>query len=142
MLTVQTPDKNKETIQRFYKECLNTGNTDILPLFIAGDYTGLYKGKAVHGPAGYAETVREILTGFPDIHFTLQTLIAEGDMVVTQWTSEGTHLHTAFGIPATGKKVINKAVTVYKLRNGKIIENEVYSDRLGVLQQIGAIPKL
>ncbi|MGS2738585.1 ester cyclase [Sinomicrobium sp. M5D2P17] len=142
MPAMYTPDKNKEIIQRFYKECLNTGNTDILPEFVSGDYTGLYKGKNLYGPAGYAETVKEIFTGFPDIHFTIETLIAEGDRIVIQWTSEGTHRHTAFGIPATGKKVTNKAVTVYKLRDGKIIENQVYPDRLGVLQQIGAIPKL
>ncbi|MGS2764756.1 ester cyclase [Sinomicrobium sp. M5D2P9] len=142
MRVMPTPDKNKEVIERFYKECLNTGNTDILALFVSEDYTGLHKGKKVYGPAGYAETVKEILMGFPDIHFTIEALIAEGDMVVIQWISEGTHRHTAFGTPATGKKVINKAVTVYKLRDGKIMENQVYPDRLGVLQQIGAMPKL
>ncbi|MBC9794725.1 ester cyclase [Sinomicrobium weinanense] len=134
--------KNKETIYKLYIDCLNTGNLDILDQIISEDYTTDYKGKKVQGPSGYAETVKGVLQGFPDIKFTIEGMIAENDMISVQWTFEGTHNGSFFGYPASGKKVINRAVAVFRLEDGKIVQNRVYPDRLGILQQIGVIPDL
>lgn len=140
MNTTQT-EKNKEVIRKLYTECLNTGNLALLDQIISEDYVTDYKGRIVHGPEGYAVTVREVLKGFPDIRFSLEGLIAEGNMVTARWKSEGTHKNTFFGFPASGKRVVNRAAAVYELKNGKVVKNHVYPDRLGVLQQIGAIPE-
>ena len=56
---------------------------------------------------------------FPDIHFTIDTMIAEGDKVVTQWTARGTHKGIFKGIPATGKKVTITAIDIDRIVNGK-----------------------
>jgi steroid delta-isomerase-like uncharacterized protein len=60
--------------------------------------------------------------GFPDLHFTAQALIAEGDQVVLWWTLEGTHRGTYAGIPATGKKIEWTAVDLYTVVGGRIAD--------------------
>lgn len=141
-MTITQPQKNKETIRKLYMDCLNTGDLNVLHQLISEDYIVDYKGRKVQGPSGYAETVKEVLQGFPDIRFTIGGMVAENDMITVQWTSEGTHKGSFFGFPASGKKVINQAVAIYRLRDGKIVHNRVYPDRLGVLQQIGAMSGL
>ena len=61
-------------------------------------------------------------TGFPDLQFSVQELIAEGDKVVLWWTLHGTHLGTYADVPATGKKVEWTAVDFYTIVNGKIAD--------------------
>lgn len=140
-LPAQTPEKNKETVRKLYEDCLNTGNLELLNQFISEDYVADIRGKKIRGPSGFTETVREILHGFPDIRFTVEDLIAEGDMVVVKWTSQGTHTGSFMVFPASGKQVANHAVAIYQFRDNKIIQSSVYPDRLGVLQQIGLIPR-
>jgi steroid delta-isomerase-like uncharacterized protein len=78
--------------------------------------------------------------GFPDIQWTLEELIAEGDKVAARFTMRGTHNGPFFGVPPTGKKIAVKAMNFYRITNGKIVEEHGQPDLLGLLQQIGAAP--
>jgi predicted ester cyclase len=78
--------------------------------------------------------------GFPDIQWTLEEMVAEGDKVAARFTMRGTHLGIFFGTPSTGKKIAVQAMNIYRLSGGQIIEETGQPDLLGLLQQIGAVP--
>jgi len=66
--------------------------------------------------------------------------VAEGDKVVARWTSFGTHNGDFMGISPTGKQVTTSGITIFRLQDGKIVEEWSESDMLGMLQQVGALP--
>jgi steroid delta-isomerase-like uncharacterized protein len=77
---------------------------------------------------------------FPDVHFTIDEQIAEGDKVVTRWTGHGTHKGELAGIPATGKSATVTGMGVDRIVNGKIVESWGIFDQFGMMQQLGVIP--
>ena len=79
-------------------------------------------------------------SGFPDIQWTLEDLITEGDKVAARFTMRGTHNGQFFGAPTTGKVIMVQAINFYRLANEQIIEEYGQPDMLGILRQIGAIP--
>jgi steroid delta-isomerase-like uncharacterized protein len=78
--------------------------------------------------------------GFPDIQWTLEELIVEGDRVAARFTMRGTHLGSFLGVPPSGKTIEVKAVNFYRFADGQIVEEHGQPDLLGLLQQIGAVP--
>ncbi len=94
----------------------------------------------VRGPEAEKQLVTMYLTAFPDLHFTIEDLIAEGDTVVARLQVQGTHKGELLGIPPTDKGVTLTAIEIYRLADGKIVEQWVVVDTLGLLQQLGAIP--
>jgi steroid delta-isomerase-like uncharacterized protein len=78
-------------------------------------------------------------SAFPDLHLTLNDLVAEGDKVAF-WTANCTHKGEFMGIPATGKRIEFKGIDVYRIADGKIAEVWASGDYLGMMQQLGAIP--
>jgi len=92
------------------------------------------------GPHGYMEILGMMRSGFPDIQWTLEEMIAENDTVAARFIMRGTHQATFFGVPASGKKIQAQAVNFYRFSNGKIVEERAQPDLLALLQQIGAIP--
>ena len=79
-------------------------------------------------------------SGFPEIQWTLDEMIAEGDRVAARFTMRGTHQGTFFGVPPTGKKIAVTAMNFYRLSGGQFIEERGQPDLLALMQQIGAIP--
>lgn len=81
-------------------------------------------------------------TGFPDVKFTIEDQIAEGDLVVTRITVNATHKGVFQGIPATNKKITVTGIGTHRIVNGKIVEEWAEFDALGMLKQIGAVPEM
>jgi len=79
---------------------------------------------------------------FPDGHYSVDDLIAEGDKVVLRWTFHATHKGEFLGPAATGKPVTIMGVTTNRIAGGKIDEGWVSADNLGFLQQVGAAPQI
>jgi len=90
------------------------------------------------------DVVRQLIVNFhnafPDLKFTLEDEIAEGDKVVHRWAMEGTHKGPLMGIPATGKYAAWTGITIVRFVDGKIVERWANVDILAVLQQLGVIP--
>jgi predicted ester cyclase len=80
------------------------------------------------------------LTAFPDLHFTVEDIIAEGDKVVTRLTCRGTQQGAFMGIPPTGKQATVTAIDINRFAGGKSVEHWLNMDTLGLLQQLGVIP--
>ena len=131
-------DQNKATIHKLYEEILNEGQWERLAPIIAEDYVGVNNQK---GPAAFAATIKGLRQGFPDIKWTVEDLVAEGDKVVVRWSWQGTHSNTFTGFQPTHKSLNNHAIAIYQFRDNQIIQTWLESDRLGFLQQIGVIPQ-
>lgn len=131
-------EQNKQTVRSLYEESLNKGNLSILGQFVGEDYTGP---RGEKGVAGFAANLGPLLHAFPDIHYELTELVAEGNKVVVNWKWAGTHRQEFNHIPATHQKVINTAIAVYELKDGKITGAQLQTDRLGFLQQLNVLPE-
>ena len=94
----------------------------------------------VVGPQAERQYIADNLTAFPDLRFEIEQLIAEGDLVAARYLVQGTHRGEFFGIPGTGRQVTIQAVESYRLAGGKLAEQWVVMDALGLLQQLGAVP--
>lgn len=93
------------------------------------------------GPEGTKQFISVYRKAFPDVQFTIDEQIAEGDKVVTRWTAHGTHKGELAGIPPTGKSATVTGIEVSRIVNGKIVESWGIFDQFGMMQQLGVIPK-
>ena len=133
----------KTLVRRFFEEVWNQGNLDVLDEIIASDYDPHplpNDSDFGRGPAGQKQFVNQYRLAFPDTHFTVEAQLAEGDVVATRWTADGTHTGDLMGIPASRQQVTVTGMTINRIANGKLSEGWANFDQLGLLQQIGAIP--
>lgn len=130
---------NVDVVRRVYEDCINPGRLDRLDALVAPEYEGP---NGERGAAGFATTIQALRAAFPDIRFALEELFGAGDKVCVRWTWRGTHQATFMGFPPTGKAVANSAIGVYQLREGRIVRAWLMTDRVGFLQQVGAIPSV
>ena len=76
---------------------------------------------------------------YPDTHYTIDDMLAEGDKVVSRWTAHGTHQGVLMGIPATGKQVTVTGITIDRIVDDQVVESWSIFDALGMLQQLGVV---
>lgn len=86
------------------------------------------------------QTAIPFLNAFPDWQGTVEDVIAEGDRVMNRWTGHGTHKGDMMGIPATLKPVKLSGITIFRVADGKIVEEWTHMDTLGLMQQLGVVP--
>ena len=79
------------------------------------------------------------LAAFPDVNYSVEDILAEGDKVAVRFTMRATHKGTFMGAPATGKQIAVKGVEIDKIVEGKIVETWDYLDSAGMMTQIGLI---
>jgi steroid delta-isomerase-like uncharacterized protein len=136
-------ETNKTLSRRFFEEVFGKGKLNLLDELIAKDHINSGPSALPGLPAG-SEGTKQLVTvyrnAFPDLHFTIDEQIAEGDKVVTRWSVQGTHKGELAGIPATGKSSTVTGVTVDRIENGKIAETWGIFDQFGMMQQLGVIP--
>jgi steroid delta-isomerase-like uncharacterized protein len=89
----------------------------------------------------YMQFMSSLSDAFPDTKYTVDDMIAEGDKVVVRYNLTGTHKGVFQGIPPTGKQMTVKGVNVYRVEGGRLAEAWNFVDFLGMMQQLGVIPK-
>lgn len=136
-----TSEANKLTMQKFV-EFINTASEALADELISTEAIFHVPGRPepMQGPAGYLAIIGMMREGFPDIQWTLEEMVAESDKVAARFTMRGTHQGPFFGVAPTGKKITVQAMNLYRLSNGKFVEERGQPDMLGLLQQIGAAP--
>jgi steroid delta-isomerase-like uncharacterized protein len=117
-------------------------NWDILDEVYAADLVWHEPDQDVRGIEEARQFVSMYLSAFPDLHATVEDVIAEGDKVVTRWTIRGTHQGEIeeFG-PPTGKQIEIKGITIHRIEGGKIVEEWSRYDILSIMQQLGLAPE-
>lgn len=139
-------EQNRTVVQRFYEELWNGRQINLVHELIATDCvthqlrSGAELTGAPRGPEDVKHHIREWLIGFPDLRFTVEQVICEGDMVMTRSVMEGTHTGAWLGLAPTGKQLSIRMMVIQRIENGKIAEDWVLVESLGLLQQLGLIP--
>jgi steroid delta-isomerase-like uncharacterized protein len=139
--TVATTQANRQFMQRFV-QFINTADVKLAAALVSSKATFFVPGRKdpVSGPAGYLEIINMMRSGFPDIQWTLEETIVEGDNIVARYTMRGTHQGAFMGVPPTGKQIAVQALNIYRMSKGQILEELGQPDLLGLLQQIGGLP--
>ncbi len=134
---------NKDLVRRGYAELVNEGNFSHLEEFIHEDYVDHTQPPGwPTDRAGLQQQLQYFRSAFPDIHVTLEEMVAEGDLVMFRQTMRGTHQGEFFGIPPTGNPVEMTGTHLFRLKDGKLVEHRANNDDLGMLRQLGAIPSV
>jgi steroid delta-isomerase-like uncharacterized protein len=134
-------EANKAVIRRFVEEVQNRKNWDVFDELNAEDFVNHSAPPGVPSDrAGGKMFLSSFMSAFPDCHFTIDDMIAEGDQVVTKKTFTGTHTAELNGVPATGNRVTLQFVDIMRVRDGQIVEHWLCMDQLAFMQQLGVAP--
>ena len=128
---------NKQKVETLF-ETFNRGDLAPIDELVGPSYVGA---QGDRGPAGFKAVVVGLRAAFPDQRYTLDEVVAEDDKVAVRWHWTGTHEGPFRAFPATGKAVTNTGAGVFRLDGGKIVAASLETDRLGFLEQIGAVPE-
>ncbi len=93
----------------------------------------------LHGVEAMKSFAAEFRRAFPDFHDSIDIQVAEDDLVVTRFTSKGTHRGTFMGVEPTNKELVWTGISIDRITGGKIVESWANWDMMGMMQQLGAI---
>lgn len=135
-------EANKQIVRRFAEEVWNQGNLDVLDEIMAPNAAAFVAGAppVPPGPEGNRAFIAAFREAFPDIHYQVHDLVAEGDQVAASWTFEATHQGEFQGFPPTGNRVTVHGASFFRIENGQIVSNWVTLDTVALLQGVGALP--
>ncbi len=138
---MSTEEANKASFRRAYEELFNQGNLSLVEELIAPDFLNHEAPPGSNrGPESMRQLIRMLRTAFPDLHFTIEELVAEGDTVAGRVIMSGTHQGTFQGMPPTGRSFRQAQMHFVRFRDGKGVEHRAVRDDLGLMQQLGVIP--
>ena len=92
------------------------------------------------GLEGYITIIGMMRSGFSDIQWTIDDLVLEENKVAALFTMKGTHDGAFYGVLPTGKSINVRAINIYHLSDGKIVNEYGQPDLMGLMMQIGALP--
>ena len=130
--------ENKASASRFLEEVINRGNVSVVDELSGANFVDH---QAPPGVPPTNEGIKTFITmfraAFPDLHYTLEDSIAEGDRVVQRTTAHGTMKGDFMGMPASGKSATWSEIHITRYENGKAIEHWAVVDQLAMLAQLG-----
>ncbi len=130
--------ENLEVVHR-WASLVNSGDIDAAVGCLADDFAGYFTGMAepVRGPEGFKGMYQAFIQpSFPDQHITIEKELAVGDRVAAQVSWTATHQGAFLGIPPTGKKILVAGTGIFRVADGKIAEEWMQEDFLGIYQQL------
>lgn len=138
-------EENKALVRRLFEELASKGDLAVAdeitaPDFVPHDLASFFE--EATGPEGVKQLVVGLRAAFPDLHMTMEDIIAEGDKVVIRYTARGTHKGEFQGLAPTGKRVAWAGINIYRVAGGKAVETWKLGDNLGLMQQLGVIPPM
>lgn len=138
-----TPQEQAKAIyQRMVDDVVNQGKFDVVDELFSPEYVD--HAAPPGAPAGL-EGVKAIFGmfrgAFPDVKFTIDEMVAEGDIVATRVHGEGTQNGPFMGVPPSGKHAVWRSVGFFRVKDGKIVEHWGIPDLFGLMIQLGIIPE-
>jgi predicted ester cyclase len=121
---------NKAIARRYFDEILNKGSAAAIDAIVAPDVVFRNPPAVVKGMADFRKLVASLRGAFPDLHFTLEDELAEGNKVATRWVMRGTQ---------GTRKMDVSGMDIFLIENGKIKEIWVNMDSLAQAQQMGTV---
>ncbi len=134
-------EANKALVRRLIEEDLNRGDPAVADEIVAEDFVDHTNPPGLqHGRESHKQVVALFHAAFPDVTWTIEDMLAEGDTVVTRKLFRGTHHGRLMGIPPTGKPVAIGLIDMIRVVDGQVVDHWNAVDNLGLLQQLGVIP--
>ena len=132
---------NSTIVRRFIEETINRGQIDSAVRFAWEDVVEQvpFPGQGP-GLEGLKDVLRGMRAAFPDLYFSIEEQIAEGDKVLTRFEWTGTHRGEFLGVPATGRCVKVWGMVIDRLQSGRIKDTRIIMDMLGLMMQLGVFP--
>jgi steroid delta-isomerase-like uncharacterized protein len=135
-------EENRKAAANFFEEIWNKKDESAIDRFIAIDAAGNDPKFGV-GRESFRQQWKKWISAFPDLHFDVQEIIAEGNRVVTRWRLTGTHTGTEYlGVHAQGAKISVDGVSIDTIKDGIVLEGFDAWDALGFREQLGIIKPL
>ena len=128
----------------FFEDVLGKGDWAAADSILAADMVMHHPSSPE--PVKGSEAVKGFLgafrAGFPDLNMTVEFAFGQGEMVAVRWRARGTHSASLFGIPPSGKTMNVTGISILRVVDGKVVEDWVAEDTMGLMQQIGVIPAM
>jgi steroid delta-isomerase-like uncharacterized protein len=136
-------ENNKHLVEQTFTRMFNRGELALADELVSPEFVNHDAPPSVPGgPAGLRQIVAMLRTAFPDLHYEVLDLVAEGEKVVARTTMSGTHRGPFFGIAPTGRRVEQEQIHILRFADGKAVEHFAVRDDLTMYQQLGVIPML
>jgi steroid delta-isomerase-like uncharacterized protein len=133
-------EQNKALVRRLMKGIYAEKNVDVIDELAPADYTGSIPSMTFESREAWKAYYRASLTAFPDIAYTIDDMIAEGDRVALCWNLTGTHLGPYGTLEPTGKQIRVSGVFICRVASGKIVHGTGVWDTASVMRQLGVLP--
>src|SRR5919197_4197546 len=140
-------EANKQLVGRHFEELFNRQHLDVADELVAAEYLehalapfGQAEPGRVHGPTHLRQTTQWLLAQFPDLHMTIEAIVAEGDTVAVRVLSEGTNLGPLNGVvPPTGKRFLARQSHWFRVAHGQLVEHWATREDLVTMLQLGVV---
>jgi len=133
---------NKALVRRFVDEVQSGGNIDLIDEVCSPGFVNHSAPPGIPADREGLKILTAMFRGaFPDSHFTIENMVAEGDKVATRKTFHGTHGGDFMGMPPTGRVVSMGLIDIVRVSDGRVVEHWAMGDSLGLMQQLGVIPQ-
>jgi steroid delta-isomerase-like uncharacterized protein len=135
-------ENNSAVVRRFIEQVINSGEIDAVDQFFWEDMVEQvpFPGQGP-GIEGLKDVLRGLKAAFPDMHWTIEEQIADGDKVLSRFEWTGTHGGPFLGVPATDHHVKVWGMVIDRFEGKKIKDTRIIMDTLGLMVQLGVIPK-
>ena len=139
-ISAMSIEENKAVVRRFFEELLSTNNFAVADELLSPSVRFYFAGSPVAMDLeSYMEFLVARRAAFPDRRFVVEDMIAEGDKVSARFTMRGSYKGELRGIAPSGREVTMTGIDMIRLPEGKMVEDRVEVDQLGMMQQLGAI---
>ena len=137
--------ENKEKARRMMEEAFGGGKLEVVDEVLDPDFV-CYDPNSESGAVRGADTIKQEIEWFrnaiPDLTYTVEDQVAEGDKVVSRYTATGTHQGEFFGVAPSGARIEMSGIQIDRFdENGRMVEEWPEYDMLGAMKQMGAVPE-
>ncbi|HEV8611363.1 MAG TPA: ester cyclase [Thermoanaerobaculia bacterium] len=136
----ESVEKRKAVARRVFDEIFNQGKFEVADEIYAKDFVNHGLTRDI-GLKEDQDAARGWRAAFPDLKMKVDKTLVDGEFVTVIWSGEGTNTGEGNGLPATGKKLKGRGITIWRISGGKIREEWSEFDQLQILQQLGLMPK-
>jgi steroid delta-isomerase-like uncharacterized protein len=131
---------NVSLFRMLIEEGFNKGNLSALDGLVTPDFKERQNGINPPTLEGLKHSINGLRTAFPDLNLIIEDIVIDDDRIWARIKARGTHRGSMMGLPPSGKAITVDVIDVCRFADGKIAEHWGVADRLGMMQQIGAIP--
>ncbi|MGW8249365.1 MAG: ester cyclase [Anaerolineales bacterium] len=128
-------------VRLIFEQAFNQGDLDVVDDLVAADVTAHFESWGIPASRlGFKQMIANLRSAFPDLHCTVEDEIIQGDKFAARWMMSGSHQGSFFGNLPTRRRIEVQGFIFTCIVEGKIGENWILIDQMGLLQQLGVVP--